>query len=114
MDPQQYMNSPNKPTGRQTGRRRPGKNTFTTKSGNSIKLNQSLTERIKASRDAKARRRAAYLSTLPKNRFKRMLYRMHPKRVAQFWFSRDGAIMALKIMGAGIVVGFILIVGIFA
>ncbi len=108
------MNSPNKPNGRQTGRRRPGKNTFTTKSGNSIKLNQSIGERIKASRDAKARRRAAYLSTLPKNRFKRTLYRMHPKRVAQFWFSRDGAIMALKLLGAGIVVGFILIVGVFA
>lgn len=108
------MNSPNRPTGRQTGRRRPGKNTFTTKNGTAIKLNRSLSERIKASRDAKARRRAAYLSTLPKNRFKRILYRMHPKRVAQYWFSRDGAIMALKLTGAGIVIGFILIVGIFA
>ncbi|HSX29668.1 MAG TPA: transglycosylase domain-containing protein [Candidatus Saccharimonadales bacterium] len=108
------MNSQNRPTGRQTGRKRPGKNTFTTKSGNAIKLNRSLSERIKASRDARARRRAAYLSTLPKNRFKRILYRMHPKRVAQFWFSRDGAIMALKLLGAGIVVGFILVVGVFA
>lgn len=114
MDPNQFMNNPNRPTGRQTGRRRPGKNTFTTRNGTSIKLNRSLGERIKASRDAKARRRAAYLSTLPKNRFKRILYRMHPKRVAQYWFSRDGAIMALKLTGAGIVVGFILIVGIFA
>lgn len=104
------MNSPN----RNTGRRRPGKSTFTTRSGNTIKLNHSLSDRIKASRDAKSRRRAAYLNTLPQNKFKRLLYRMHPKRMAQYWFSRDGAIMALKITGIGIVVCFILLVGVFA
>lgn len=96
------------------GRKRPGKNTFTTRSGSSIKLNQSLNERIKARRDAKARRRATYLSTLPKNRFHRILYRLKPKELAHYWFSRDGAIMALKILGVAIVVFFILIVGIFA
>lgn len=104
------MNSPN----RNTGRRRPGKSTFTTRSGNTIKLNHSLSDRIKASRDAKSRRRAAYLNTLPQNKFKRILYRLHPKRMAQYWFSRDGAIMALKITGIGIVVCFILLVGVFA
>jgi membrane peptidoglycan carboxypeptidase len=97
-----------------TGRRRPGKNTFTTKSGGAIKLNRSLGERIRANRDAKARRRAAYLSTLPKNRFKRILYRMQPRELARYWFSRDGLIMALKITGVGIVLSFIFIVGIFA
>src|SRR5262245_82315 len=99
---------------RNQGRRRPGQSTFTTKSGNTIKINNSLTERIRASRDAKARRRAASLGKLPKNPWKRMLYRLHPKRLAAYWFSRDGAIMALKITGVGIVVGFILLVGIFA
>jgi membrane peptidoglycan carboxypeptidase len=96
------------------GRRRPGKNTFTTKSGNSIKLNRSLSERIRAHRDAKARRRAVYLSTLPKNKFKRILYRLKPRELARYWFSRDGAIMALKIVGVGIVIFFVLIVGVFA
>lgn len=96
------------------GRRRPGKNTFITKSGSTIKLHRSLGERLKARRDAKARRRAAYLSTLPKNRFKRILYRLHPKRQFKYWFSRDGAIMALKVVGIGIVVCFILTVGVFA
>ncbi|HYH75660.1 MAG TPA: transglycosylase domain-containing protein [Candidatus Saccharimonadales bacterium] len=96
------------------GRRRPGKNVFTTKSGNTIKLNRSLGERMKASQEAKARKRAAYLSTLPKNRFKRILYQMHPKRLAKYWFSREGGIMALKITGIGIVVGFLLLVGVFA
>jgi membrane peptidoglycan carboxypeptidase len=96
------------------GRRRPGKNVFTTKSGNTIKLNRSIGERMKASREAKARKRAAYLSTLPKNRFKRILYIMHPKRQFKYWFSREGGIMALKITGIGIVVCFLLLVGVFA
>jgi penicillin-binding protein 1A len=107
------MNGSKKPIGGPR-RRRSGKNTFTTKSGTTIKLNQSLGERIKANRDARARRRAAYLSTLPKNRFKRMLFRMHPRELARFWFSRDGAILALKIVGIGIVVVFVLVVGVFA
>ena len=97
---------------RTTGRRRPTKNTFVTKSGNTIKLNRSLSERLKARRDAKARRRAAYLGTLPKNRFKRMLVRMSPSHLAKYWFSRDGAIMALKLLGAAIVVGFVVVVGV--
>src|SRR5882724_2537423 len=103
------MNDPKRPQ----PRRRPGKNTFTTKSGSTIKLNRSIGDRMKANREAKARRRAAYLSTLPKNKFKRILYRMQPRELARFWFSRDGAIMTLKIVGVGIVVGFVLIVGIF-
>ncbi len=96
------------------GRRRPNKNHHTTKSGTVIKVNQSLSDRIKAKRDAKARRKAAYLSSLPKNRFKRILYRLHPKRMAQYWFSREGGIMALKLFGIGVVAGFLLLVGLFA
>ncbi|HKR81776.1 MAG TPA: transglycosylase domain-containing protein [Candidatus Saccharimonadales bacterium] len=95
-------------------RRGTAKNTFTTKSGSTFKVNRSLSDRVKARRDAKARRRAMYLSTLPKNRWKRMLYRLHPKRVFKYWFSRQGAIMALKIVGVGIVACFILVIGVFA
>ncbi len=95
-------------------RRRPGKNTFTTRSGKTVKLHQSISERWKAGREAKARRRAAYLNTLPKNKFKRFLYRLHPKRFAAYWFNRDGAIRALKILGIVIVIIFLFIVGLFA
>jgi len=91
-----------------------GKNTFVTKSGKTIKLNRSLTDRMRASREAKAQRRAAYLSSLPKERWKRLLYRLHPKRLYKYWFSRDGAIMALKLAGVGFVVIFLIIVGLFA
>ena len=69
---------------------------------------------MRAGREAKARKRAAYLSTLPKNRWKRLLYRLHPKRVIKYWFSREGAIMALKLTGVAIVALFLLLVGVFA
>lgn len=96
-----------------TGRNR-FKNTVTTKSGNSIKINHSLSDVVKSRRAARRAEKAAYLSTLPKDRWKRMVYRMQPKRVAQYWFSRQGAIMALKIIGVSIVVGFFMTIGMFA
>jgi hypothetical protein len=96
------------------GRRRPNKNVYTTKSGKTIKLNQSLTDRMRSRRNSRAERKAVYLSTLPKDRMRRILYRLHPKRVAQYMFSREGGIMALKILGVGIVVVFFLAVGLFA
>lgn len=106
------MKEPRKPAS--GARRRTTKNVRTTRKGTPIKLNRSFTERLKANRDARARRRATYLAALPKNRFKRILYRMHPREIARYWFSRDGAIMALKISGIGLVVCFVLIVGVFA
>jgi penicillin-binding protein 1A len=95
-------------------RTRKAKNTYTTRSGKTIKLNRSLGERVQASKEAKARRKAAYLSTLPKEKWKRILYRIQPKRLYRYWFSRDGAIMALKVAGVGFVIIFLVIVGLFA
>lgn len=96
--------------------RRPkaAKNTFTTKSGKTIKVNRSFSDRMKASREARAQRKAAYLSTLPKEPWKRALYRMSPQRLYHYWFSREGGIMALKVAGIGFVVVFLMIVGLFA
>lgn len=94
--------------------RRKGNNTFTTKSGKTIKVNRNLGERMRASREAKAQRKAAYLSTLPKEPWKRLLYRMHPKRLYKYWFSREGGIMALKIAGISFVAIFLIVVGLFA
>lgn len=108
------MNGKTQPAGDGKKRRSTKKNVFTTKSGTAIKLNRSLGERIKANREARARRKAAYLATLPKNPFKRFLYRLKPRELARYWFSRDGAMMALKIFGATIVICFVFIVGVFA
>lgn len=95
-------------------RSRAKSNTFVTRSGKSIKVNRSLGDRLKASKEAKARRKAAYLSSLPAQPWKRFLYRISPKRMAKYWFSREGALMALKITGITFVVGFLFIVGVFA
>lgn len=100
--------------GRKTARSRKSQGTFVTKSGQTIKVHRNLVDRVKASRDAAARRRAARLAGLPKSRFKRFFFHMHPKRVFKYWFSRDGLIMSLKIAGIGIVVGFLILVGVFA
>lgn len=95
-----------------TGRK--AKNTFVTKSGQTIKVNRSLTDKIKARKDAYARKRAQRLAGMPKSRIKRFFYRLHPKRMYRYWFSREGGIMALKITGIGLIAGFLLLVGLFA
>ncbi|HEU4967072.1 MAG TPA: transglycosylase domain-containing protein [Candidatus Saccharimonadales bacterium] len=105
------MNGPSRDS---TGRRRPGRRSYTTTSGKTIRINQSLNDRMHARKQARDARKAAYLSTLPKNPFLRILYRMHPKRVLRYWFSREGLIMGLKITGIGIVVVFIATIGVFA
>lgn len=99
---------------RGSNRPRRSRNSITTRSGKELKLNRSMSDRMKSNKLARKAEKAAYLSTLPKNRFKRTLYRMHPKRVAQYWFSREGGIMALKIAGICIIVGFLMTLGLFA
>lgn len=95
------------PAGRRRGSANYGKN-------NTIRLNSSLSDRRKAKKQGRSAARAEYLSTLPKERWKRMLYRLQPKRVAAFWFSREGGVTALKIIGVGIVICFFMTVGLFA
>ncbi len=90
------------------------KNQYMTKSGNIIKIKRSLSERWRALRDHKVTRKASILHGLPKGHIKRFFARLQPKRLAQYWFSREGAIMALKIVGIGTVLGFVLLVGAFA
>lgn len=99
---------------RKSSRNRQPKNTAVTRSGKVIKINRSLAQRLRSSKLSRQVRKATYLSTLPKDHFHRILYRLHPKRLAHYWFSRRGAIMALKILGVSIVVGFFLTVGLFA
>lgn len=95
-------------------RSRVSKNSFTTRSGKTVKVNRSLSQKIKSSRDAKALNKAKRLSGLPKSRVKRFVYRLHPKRLAAYWFSREGGIMALKLLGAAFITGFVILAGLFA
>lgn len=93
---------------------RKSKNVHITKSGKAIKLHTSLADRVKASRDERAIRKAERLKGMPKSRVKRFFYRLHPKRLKEYWWSKEGAIMALKITGIGIVTMFVLLIGVFA
>lgn len=94
--------------------RRISKNKFITKSGNTIKINRSLSQKLGAMKNAKAARKATRQANLPKGRLKRFLYHFEPRRMYRYWFSRDGAIMALKITGVGLIAGFLLLIGLFA
>jgi membrane peptidoglycan carboxypeptidase len=93
---------------------RKSKNTFVTKSGQTIKINRNLKDRFVAARDARSKRRAVRLAGMPKGRIQRFFYRLHPKRLYKYWFSRDGLVMALKITGFGILACFLFAFGVFA
>lgn len=76
--------------------------------------NMRVYSNLSSRRDLKARRKAEYLATLPKNPIKRFFYRLHPKRVFKYWFSRQGAIMALKLLGIAAILLLIVIAATFA
>lgn len=64
-----------------------------------LNVYSNLSANRRSKKDARARKKAEYLARLPKHPVKRILYRMHPKRFFAYWFSRAGAIMALKLIG---------------
>lgn len=79
-----------------------------------MKVHRSLGERYVAMKQAKSLRRVNRLRGLPKSRIKRLAWHLQPKRMANYWFSRDGGIMALKIAGLSILAMFIITLGVFA
>lgn len=106
------QNTGGKRRGANVGRN--SKSTFVTKSGQTIKINRSIGDKIKARRALYAQKRAERLAGMPKSRIKRIFFRLHPKRLYRYWFSREGAIMALKIFGIGTLTTFLLLIGVFA
>lgn len=82
--------------------------------GKALSLYANLAARRRSKADAKARRKAEYLASLPKQPLKRLLYRLHPKRLAKFWFSKRGALALLKITGVAVVILAIFIAALFA
>lgn len=90
------------------------KNTFTTRSGSVVKIHRSLSERLKNRGASTSRAKAERLAGMPKGRVQRFFYRLHPKRLYHYWFSREGGIMALKLLGIAFIVGFLMMVGMFA
>lgn len=90
------------------------KNFVTTKSGKTLKVNQSLGQRWSGVKADKARRRVERMKGLPKSRVCRLLWHFNPRNIKDYWFSRDGGIMALKVTGVGILALFLLMLLVFA
>ncbi|HSX18025.1 MAG TPA: transglycosylase domain-containing protein [Candidatus Saccharimonadales bacterium] len=87
---------------------------ITTRTGRVLKVNRSMGERFTHMKEAKTLRKLQRMRGLPKSRLKRLAWRMHPKRLAEYWLSRDGGIMALKITGIAVLFIFVLTLGVFA
>lgn len=100
--------------GKKPSSRRIKGNKFTTRSGKTIKVNRTLNEKSKARKDAKALRKAERMKGMPKGRIKRFFFRLHPKRLYKYWFSRDGLAMGLKLAGFAVVAGFFMLIALFA
>ncbi len=79
-----------------------------------LSVYSNLSHSRKAKKDVAARKHAQYLASLPKNPFKRFIYRLHPKRVLKYWFSRRGLKMVLKITGVTILLLALMVGGLFA
>jgi len=86
------------------------------RSSSSRKLNvySNLSHKRRTKKDAAARKKAEYLASLPKHPVGRFFYRMHPKRFWGYWFSKKGAIMALKIAGVGVLFMVLMVGALFA
>src|SRR3989344_3245581 len=94
--------------------RQPNSKFIKTRSGRQLQVNRSLTGRWRGLREAKARRKVERMIGLPKSRVKRFFWRLRPKRLYAYWFSRDGGITALKAVGIFILVMFVLTIGVLA
>ena len=68
-----------------------------------VSVYSNLATKRRTKKDAKARKKAEYLATLPKHPIKRLIYRLHPKRVVKYWFSKQGLFTLLKAAGVMIV-----------
>lgn len=83
------------------------------KKDKSLNVYSSLNYRLKAKKEAIARKRAEELSKLPKEPVARFFARLHPKRVAKFMFSKQGLMFFLKACAAAFLIGVIAIGGLF-
>ena len=78
-----------------------------------LNLYSNLSNKHKAKKDERSRRRAEYLATLPKDPWKRFWARLHPKRVFKWWFSWRGQKTILKVLAATVLIIIIFIGGLF-
>lgn len=82
--------------------------------GKKLSVYSNLSAKRKAKKDVRSRKKAEYLASLPKNPISRTLHRIHPRRMAAYWFSREGLMMGLKIWGVAILFGVLALGAVFA
>lgn len=82
-------------------------------SNKKLNLYSSLVYKKKSKADAKARKEAEDLASLPKQPVKRFFAHLHPKRVFKYWFSKKGLKTLGKIVAATILIAIIAIGGLF-
>ena len=112
MDRRNRLNKEKNSTEKRTSLKKGG--TLKRQKQNNLGLYTNLAHRMKEKKDSRARERAEYLASLPKDPVKRFFYRLHPKRVLKYWFSKQGLFMGLKILGAIIILSGIAIAAAFA
>ncbi|HUC96245.1 MAG TPA: transglycosylase domain-containing protein, partial [Candidatus Saccharimonadales bacterium] len=78
-----------------------------------LNLYSNLSHSRRTKKDLAARKKARYLASLPKHPVERFFYRLKPKHLWEYWTSKRGALMALKIIGITILAFVILIGGLF-
>ena len=89
------------------------------KSTKKTSLNKSIhpkhvAAKRRAKKETKRVKKAQALAALPKSRFKRLLYRLNPKRFFRFLFSKQGLIATLKVTAIGFGVLVLFVIGLFA
>lgn len=84
------------------------------RSSRKLNVYSNLAHKRKTKKDAAHRKKAEYLATLPKHPVARTAARMHPKRVAGYWFSKKGGMMLLKIGGVTALLVVLMVGALFA
>ena len=83
------------------------------KKDKSLNVYSSLSYRMKAKKEAKARKEAEDLADMPKNPVLRFFAHLHPKRVAKYVFSKKGLSLFFKTVAALFLIGVIILGGLF-
>lgn len=92
---------------------KPPKRSLGTKPPRNANLYSNLVYKSRMKADARARKKAEDLATLPKDPVKRFFAHLHPKRVFKFWFSINGLKTIGKAFAACFLIGIILVGGLF-
>ena len=93
--------------------KKPKKSLVKGASNKKLNVYSSLVYKKKAKADARARKEAEDLATLPKEPVKRFFAHLHPKRVFKYWFSKKGLKTLGKTFAALILITIIAIGGLF-